>query len=197
MCNNSKKLELNRVFGQSGAKVKRAKNKFPSKWCACCSSATSNPVKANRSNLEVACEEREQEKDREPCIAQRERELSFAHSECSMCFNLTFHFALALSKLLFMNHFPACRSLPANTGGPAAYGSTHKRAHVSKCHSAADRWMQGEWEKAKEKSRTISQKKWFKKKQKTEIVTSLTKIKLHECKVGGKKPKKHSNRPVF
>lgn len=145
---------------------------------------------------------REGARERQRALYSSERELRFAHSECSMCFNLTFHFALALSKLLFMNHFPACRSLPANTGGPAAYGSTHKRAHVSKCHTAADCWMRGEREKAKEKSRTISQKKWLKKKKKrkrkkTEIVTSLTKIKLHECKVGGKKPKKHSNRPVF
>lgn len=109
---------------------------------------------------------REGARERQRALYSSERELSFAHSECSMCFNLTFHFALALSKLLFMNHFPACRSLPANTGGPAAYGSTHKRAHVSKCHTAADRWMRGEREKAKEKSRTISQKKWFKNKTK-------------------------------
>lgn len=102
-------------------------NKLCCRWYTRCSNATSDHVKANRSNLELVCW-RASMRQRALCSCTlKPMELSShsAHSECSMCFNLTFHFALALSRLLFMNRFPTLRSLPANTGVPTAYEYAH------------------------------------------------------------------------
>lgn len=61
---------------------------------------------------------------------QKELSLHTAHSECSMCFILTFHFALALSRLLLMNQFyNLC--LPTLEGQPPTITRTGSHPKVT------------------------------------------------------------------
>lgn len=110
--------------------------------------------KTTEATLRWLVRERGEERERALCcctLKRRERDtlsLHTAHSECSMCFNLTFHFALALSRLLFMNRFPntpisACQHWWTNR----LRLHTHKPS-ASQYHTAVDQWRQWEQDKA-------------------------------------------------